>query len=351
MTLNINSLNILAERFFVDFEKNEDKMDKDINRRNFLQHSVAIAGGANFLDSKAASPKIHLEKAAQTNMPTSILGRTGRKVSRLGFGGGTPFWQMSKSEDYIEKLLEYSIQQGITYFDTAHSYGKDQASEKWFGKYVTPKHRDKIFLVTKTRERSYDGVMKEFEQSLINLNTDYLDLYHMHSLKTLEDIRTLLSPTGGFKAFRKLKEEGVIKNIGFSFHLWADFSKLAFEEFDPDVVMCSLNASRDSGCEEHFLSVAKKKNTGVVAMKVTAGNSLIGKISGQDLVRYSLSLPVPVVNIGIEGFGTLESCVNLAKENLLSKSERDKLNKKLAYSPESYNIPYHDPNYFDGYYA
>ena len=193
--------------------------------------------------------------------------------------------------------------------------------------------------------------MNEFEQSLNNLNTDYLDLYHMHSLKTVEDVRTLLGPNGGFKAFRKLKEKGAIKNIGFSFHLWEDFSKLAFEEFDADVVMCSLNASRDSGCEKHFLSLAKKKNTGIVAMKVTAGNSLIGKISGQDLVRYSLSLPVHVVNIGIEGFGTLESCVNLAKENLLSNSGRDKLNKKLAYSPESYKIPYHDPNYYDGYYA
>jgi len=173
----------------------------------------------------------------------------------------------------------------------------------------------------------------------------------MHALKTIEDVRTLLGSSGGFKAFRKLKEEGAIKNIGFSFHLWGEFSKLAFEEFNPDVVMCSLNASRDSGCEKHFLPLALEKNTGVVAMKVTAGNRLIGKISGQDLVRYTLSLPVHVANIGIEGFGTLESCVELAKERHLSNTECEKLQEKLEYTPESYNIPYHDPDYYDGYCA
>lgn len=329
----------------------KNKMDKNINRRNFLQHSVAIVGVANFLDAKAASSGLTVKNMAQAHIPTSILGRTGRKVSRIGLGTSALFWRLVPSEKHAEKLLEYAVQLGITYFDTAYSYGKNQESEKRFGKYLTPKYRNKIFLVTKSRQRTYDGVMKEFEQSLKNLNTDYLDLYLMHALKNLEDIHTLSGPSGGFKAFQKLKEEGAIKNIGFSFHLWAEFSKLAFEEFDPDVVMCSLNASRDSNCEKHFLPLVMEKNTGVVAMKVTAANSLIGKISGQELVRYTLSLPVHVVNIGIDGFGTLESCVKLAKEKPLSSAERNKLNKKLAYSPESYNIPYHDPNYCDGYCA
>jgi len=193
--------------------------------------------------------------------------------------------------------------------------------------------------------------MRQFEESSNNLNTDYLDLYHMHALKTQEDVRTLAGPSGGFKAFRKLKDAGAIRNIGFSFHTWEDFSKAAYKEFDPDVVMFSLNASRDSGCEEHFLPLANENNTGLVAMKVTAGSSLIGEVSGQDLVRYVLGLPVHVLNIGMDGFGTLESCVELAKEAPVSQTEREAIHDKLAYTPDRYDIPYHRPDYEDGYFV
>jgi len=140
-------------------------------------------------------------------MPTRVLGRTGRRVSRIGFGGGGPFY-LSPSERQAERLVRYAVQKGITYFDTAYSYGKENSSEKRLGKYLTPEYRKKIFLVSKSRERSYDGVMKQFEESSKNLNTDYLDLYHMHALKTLEDVRTLAGRSGGFKAFRELKDAG-----------------------------------------------------------------------------------------------------------------------------------------------
>jgi aryl-alcohol dehydrogenase-like predicted oxidoreductase len=322
-----------------------------IHRRVFLQHSVATVGGASLLAAGSSGAESESDRSAASSMPTSILGRTGTRVSRIGFGAGTPFWQLLPSERQAEKLLQYAVQKGITYFDTAYSYGKDNSSEKRIGKYLTPEYRKKIFLVTKTRERSYDGVMRQFEESLKNLDTEYLDLYHMHALKTLEDVRTLAGSSGGFKAFRELKDAGAIRNIGFSFHTWEDFSKTAYEEFDPDVVMFSLNASRDSGCEEQFLPLALENNTGLVAMKVTAGNSLIGEVSGQDLVRYVLGLPVHVLNIGIGGFGTLESCVELAKEEPVSETQRKEIHDRLAYAPERYDIPYHRPDYEDGYFV
>jgi aryl-alcohol dehydrogenase-like predicted oxidoreductase len=326
-------------------------MNENVDRRSFLRQSVATVGGVNLLNAELARAGAESDRPADSPVPTTILGRTGTKVSRLGFGAGTPFWQWLPSEQQAARLLEYAVQKGVTYFDTAFSYGKDNASEKRLGKSIVPEYRKQLFLVTKSRERSYDGVMTQFEQSLTNLNTDYLDLYHMHALKTFEDVRTLAGPSGGFKAFRKLKDGGAIKNIGFSFHTWEEFSQQAYKEFDPDVVMFSLNAARDSGCEEHFLPLAREKNTGLVAMKVTAGDSLIGKVSGQDLVRYVFSLPVHVVNIGIGGFGTLESCVELAKEAAISQAEREQINKRLAYEPGLYDIPYRRPGYQDGCFA
>lgn len=182
--------------------------------------------------------------------------------------------------------------------------------------------------------------MTDIETTLGNLKADYLDLYHMHGIDKIEDVNTLSKSSGGYKAFLKLRNDGVVKNMGFSTHQWNEASKEALDRFDPDVVMCPLNAARDSGCEEHLLPLALKRNIGMVAMKVTGQNSLIGQVKGQDLVKYSLSLPVAVVNVGMNGFGTLESCVEIAKEALISPQKRDIINQKLAYNPPIHKLTY-----------
>ena len=83
-------------------------------------------------------------------------------------------------------------------------------------------------------------------------------------------------------------------------------------------------------------------------MKVSGQNKLIGNVSGQDLVRYNLSLPISVVNVGMDGFSTLESCVSIAKESTISSKERDKISKQLAYDPQIHKLPYYEPGYVDG---
>ena len=328
-------------------------MSDKINRRNFMQCSVLAVGAVNALDADTDRMNIPLDNAIKkTEMPTTILGRTGRRVSRLSFGGGSRYFQWVPSETDAEKLIDYAIELGITYFDTAHTYGENQESEIRYGKYLTPKYRDKIFLTTKMAQRTYDGVMKEFEDSLKALKTDHVDLLHMHAVSTMEDVNQLLAADGGLKAIRKFKDEGSAKNIGFSWHVnWGPHIKKALDEFDPDVVMTALNASRETGAEEHFLPIALERNIGIIVMKTTAQNALIGKVSGKDLVRYSFGLPAHVVNVGMDGFATLESCVEIAKEKPLSKSQQEELHRQLAYSPDSYDIPYHRPDYRDGSYA
>ncbi len=335
------------------FREREHGMSDKMNRRNFMQRSVLAVGAVNALDVDTNRMNIALSSPdMKAEMPMSILGRTGRRVSRLSFGGGSRYFQWVPSEPDAEKLIEHAINLGITYFDTAHTYGQNQESEIRFGKYLTPKYRDKIFLATKMTQRDYDGVMKEFEKSLEALKTDHVDLLHMHGVSTMEDVDRLLAANGGLKAIRKFKDEGSAKNIGFSWHVnWGPHIKKALDEFDPDVVMTALNASRDTGAEEHFLPIALERNIGIVAMKATAQNALIGKVSGKDLVRYSFSLPVHVVNIGMDGYATLESCVELAREKPLSEPEREALHRRLAFSPGSYDIPYHRADYCDGWYA
>lgn len=312
-------------------------MRDKISRRDFINKSVLgmclvntdVKGESNFNNSK----KISYE------LPKRKLGRTGRMVSCIGFGGGGRFYRDVVLESVAEKLIEHAIRLGITYFDAAKIYGNGK-TEKRYGKYLTPKYRNRIFLTSKTQSRKYDEVMQDIETSLINLNTDYLDLYYMHGIDKMEDVETLSGSSGGYEAYMRLKNEGVVKNIGFSFHKWNEASQTSFERFDIDVVMCPLNASRNSGCEKNFLPLALERNIGVVAMKITGASALIGNVTGSDLVRYTLSLPIAVANLGIEGFGTLESCIEIAKEPIISPEQRDDINKRLAFDPKIHKLPY-----------
>ncbi len=326
---------------------------KDISRRRFLTKAGLSIGAVSLTGSYKNEDIVsdsHLKE-----LPKSRLGRTGWMVSRIGFGGGSAFLKAIPKEKDAEKILNYAVQLGINYFDTARGYGKNQKSEVRFGKYLTPNYRDKIFLVSKTWNRTYDDVMNDIEASLKNLKTDYLDLYHIHALKNMDDVEKLLANDGGYKAFEKLKSEGVIKNIGFSYHAdWNEGIRKAIEEFNPDVIMCALNALREgrkfgNGNEKYLLPLALKRDIGIVAMKVTGQNALIGKVSGKDLVHYSVSLPgVAIATVGIDGFATLESCVNVAKAPLLSEEERSKLQVELDGDSNKDKLGYLEPGYIDG---
>ena len=310
-------------------------------RRKFLQ-TAAITTTAAILPSvhgAAPLPDGDTFGSKSLELPKRRLGRTNRMVSCIGFGGGSRYCNWVADEDTLQKHIDHAIKLGITYFDSARSYGNGLAEER-YGKFLTPKYRDQIFLNSKTMERTYDGVMKEFEISLKTLKTDYLDLYCMHAIDGVKDVDVLLSTSGGYKAFLKLKTEGVVKNIGFSFHKWNDASRKSFDEFDVDAILCVINASKYNGNEDGLLPLAAKRDVGIIAIKIMGQNALIGNVSGDDLLRFGLSLPISVANVGMDGFSPLESCVEVGKEPLLSEKEAKKIELKLDFNPKVTRLPY-----------
>jgi uncharacterized protein len=314
---------------------------KHFTRRKFLQ-TAAISSTAAMISSVrgvAAFPESNVPGVKSEALPERRLGRTNRMVSCIGFGGGSRYCNWVADEYTLQKHIDHAIKLGVTYFDCARSYGDGLAEER-YGKFLTPKYRDQIFLNSKTMERTYDGVMKEIETSLKTLKTDYLDLYCMHSIDSVKDVDVLLSPSGGYKAFLKLKNEGVVKNIGFSFHKWNDASRKSFDEFDVDAILCVINASRYNGNEDGLLPLAAKRDIGIIAIKIMGQNALIGNVSGDDLLRYGLSLPISVANVGMDGFSPLESCVEVGKETLLSEEEAKKIELKLNFDPKITKLPY-----------
>lgn len=310
-------------------------MKEKISRRNFIAGSIAGVGTASAVLN--CSPKTEMKDVLATELPKRRLGRTGAMVSCIGFGGGSRY--AMANERISEQLIDYAIQLGITYFDAARAYGGGK-TETRYGRYLTPKYRKQIFLNSKSQMRDYDGVMRDIETSLKTMKTDYLDLYCMHGIDRMSDIDELLSPNGGYKAFRQLKDEGVVKNIGFSMHDWSDATEKAFENLDVDAILPAMNAARENGVEEHLLPRAKERDIAIIVIKATAQNALIGNVTGSDLVRYVLSRPIAVANVGMDSLGTLESCAAIGRERVLTDEEAEMIVAKLDYDPRKTRLPY-----------
>jgi aryl-alcohol dehydrogenase-like predicted oxidoreductase len=111
-------------------------------------------------------------------LPQRRLGRAGVRVGALGLGGA---WRLSKIEDkdYVERLLHEAIDSGITYFDTAHGYGRSQAN---LGLVMGTPRRKGLFLASKIGARTYDAAMRQFEESLKQLRVDVIDLLQVHHI-------------------------------------------------------------------------------------------------------------------------------------------------------------------------
>ena len=317
-------------------------MKTHFTRRKFLETAAISATVAMLPSIAGAATRTNADKSdiKSVEMPKRRLGRTNKMVSCIGFGAGSRYCNWVADESTLQKHIDHAINLGITYFDSARSYGKGLAEER-YGKFLTPKYRNQIFLNSKTEERTYDGVMKEIEISLKTLNTNYLDLYCMHGIDNVEEVDVLLGPSGGYKAFLKLKNEGVVKNIGFSFHKWNEASQKSFKEFDVDAILCVINAAKYNGNEDNLIHLASKRDIGIIAIKIMGQNALIGNVSGDDLLRYALSLPISIANVGIDGFAPLESCVEVAKEPLLSAAEAEKIHTKLNFDPKVTRLPYY----------
>jgi aryl-alcohol dehydrogenase-like predicted oxidoreductase len=146
-------------------------------------------------------------------MQYRVLGRTGRQLSVIGFGG---IVVVGVSQAEANRLVASAIDRGVTYFDVAPSYGNGEAEER-LGPALEP-YRHRVFLACKTQRRDAAGAQEELEQSLRRLRTDYFDLYQLHAMTRLEDVETVLGPGGALETFLKAREQGKVRFIGFSAH-------------------------------------------------------------------------------------------------------------------------------------
>ncbi len=303
-----------------------------ISRRTFLE-TTALAG----LASQTLAAGITKNKQG---MPLRLLGRTAASVSILGFGCGSRFL-MYKEEDKALEALNRALDQGINYVDTAFNYGKGE-SERRVG-LVMKTRRKEVWLATKIGDRKYDDVMRIMEGSLKRLQTDQVDLVHIHALTTAEDLAAIEAPDGALKAFYKIRDEKMARFIGVTCHADPEVLKTILERHDLDCTQMALNAalmgagspSNHRGYTPSFekiaLPVALRKNMGVTAMKIYAQEKIGNDATPEELVRYDLSLPVASCVIGMPKLDYIDDNIRIAKNfQPMSESERKQLSDRLV---------------------
>ena len=321
-----------------------------MDRRDFMQKmaAMAVAGTAIVqIDSKESELSIQKKKNV---MPKRVLGKTGAEVSVLVLGGVSGMG-MKPSDDFDPAdLANAAIDAGITYLDTAPGYSNGQ-SELNYG-VVMEKRRNEVFLASKTLSRTYDGTMREVEESLKRLKTDHYDLFQVHSVLDKEDVSLWAKPDGMMKAFYKLRDEKVTRFIGVTGHESAEAMNRAIDMYDFDTILTTFNpVPRRLPWRESVLPNAIKKNMGIIAMKVMGGGggALVAgnppkNINGNwywdetshqvvhsDLIRYALGLPLTCVNIGMKSIKELEINVAAVRDmKPFTKDEQIKLEKLMS---------------------
>lgn len=245
-------------------------------------------------------------------MRYSIFGKTGYKVSSLGFGAmnlpGVPYEQ-------ADKALNYALDQGINYIDTAAAY---RNSEEIIGRSIAGR-RDEYFLATKTNKRDYESARQEIENSLNKLRTETIDLLQIHYVNYEHEFEKVMAEDGAYRAALEAREAGKIRFIGITGHR-PDLLTRWIESGSFDQVLFHLNLAQPFALEQ-LIPALTRKQMGKVAMKPLSGG-FIQPV--EKAIRYPYSQDVHVTISGMVSVDEVRENLR-AQEQEVGTEEREEL--------------------------
>ena len=234
-------------------------------------------------------------------LPTRLLGKTGERISILGFGTGAAGTRLNLKE--AVRLYEEALNLGVTYFDTAPEFAGYGKAQKQLG-YLLRERRKEVFLVTKCWEPKGEDALKLLQQNLRELQTDYADLVFVHSVGADKmDPKVVFGRRGCYAALMKAKANGLTKYVGFSGHNRQGRFVDALKNFKVDVLLNAVNFvdHHTYNFEQEVWPLANKKQVGLIAMKVFGGenkkersglsHSMMPRRFLEMAFRYALSQP------------------------------------------------------------
>jgi len=227
-------------------------------------------------------------------MKRMFLGKTGIVAARLGFGG-IPIQRVSETQA-IDVVL-HALEKGIDFIDTSRVY---TTSENRIGKALKETNK-KAVVASKSFSRSADGIQKDIEISLKELQLDYIDLYQCHGISSEEEYRLITSPNGALTGLRKAKEQGLIGHIGITGHSLDLLEKVVDDGLFETIMVCF--SFLEPAAKEKVIPKARDKRVGIIAMKPFSG----GVIEAPEAaLKWVLSFPDVLVLAGVEEKGLID---------------------------------------------
>ena len=196
-------------------------------------------------------------------MEYRILGKTGLKISRLGFGG-IPIQRIDA--EGTKALMPRMKEAGVNFIDTARGY---TVSEEYLG-YALEGIREDFVIATKSMARTRESMAADIDISLKNLRTNYIDLYQIHNA-TPEQLQQVVAPGGALEALLEAKAAGKIRHIGLTSHSLDTF-KLALNMDWVETFMFPYNIVETQA--EKLIRACAEKNIGFIDMKPLAGGAI-----------------------------------------------------------------------------
>jgi predicted aldo/keto reductase-like oxidoreductase len=268
----------------------------------------------------------------------------------LGLGGYHIGWTTEKD---AQEVIEAALEGGIRFFDTAESYDNG-GSETRYGKYLVPKYRDQVIIMTKSTAANGKLAKEHLEGSLKRLKCDYLDLWQVHSISTPDDVDERIQ-NEVLEIFEKAKSEGKVKHIGFTGHQNPFAHKRMLDKtakndiFETIQMPINVIDSHFHSFIKNVLPIAVERNFGILAMKTLSDGRFFkikkqrdntpwetedplipNHITVKEALNFVWSLPVSVLITGAENKELILEKIELAREfSKYNESDRMKLIDKV----------------------
>ena len=250
-------------------------------------------------------------------IPLRQFGRHDVKISAIGFGGH--HLGDAPDESTAVRLVRQAVDGGITFFDNCWEYHRGKA-EAWMGAGLKGV-RDRVFLMTKvcTHGRDKALALRMLDESLHRLRTDHLDLWQIHGVGFENDPDLFIRKNGAAEALEQAKKEGKVRFVGFTGHKDPSIHlKMLATGFPFDSVQMPLNAFDASfhSFEQQVLPELNRRGIAALGMKPICGHGAPvqkGVLTGEEALRYAMSLPVTTTITGIDKPEVLQQALKVAQ--------------------------------------
>jgi uncharacterized protein len=250
-------------------------------------------------------------------IPRRGLGRTGERVSALALGGY--HLALVKTKREAVRVVHEAIDAGLDFMDNAWEYHEGY-SEKLMGEALEGR-RGRVFLMTKVCSHGRDKktALRQLEQSLRRLKTDYLDLWQIHEVVYDNDPDMHFAAGGAIEALEQAKRDGKVRFLGFTGHKDPSIHlKMLAHDFPFDTCQMPLNVfdATFRSFEQRVLPELLKRGIAPLGMKSMCGEGVPVKkrvVKPEEALRYAMSLPVAATVSGIDSLRVLRQNLRIAR--------------------------------------